>query len=157
MNKGKRKVQPKPLLYIDQPDYGDYDQQSEDYVVSQIKSTKEEKKEIIASEKVKEKATKLIGTEKEKEQPQKKVEKVKKKRSDRKSFKDMAVEEKVDFIINLPQQLPRLTAEIVTEEKKVRGLIYDRDDNIIKVRTYQAPYNEELTINEIQAINIVSL
>jgi hypothetical protein len=153
MNKGKRKVQPKPLLYIAQPDYGDYVQQSEDYVVSQI-NQKEESKKTKGTEKVQERSSQK---EVEKVQPTKKVEQVKRKRSDKKSFKDMTVEEKVDFIINLPQQLPRLTADIVTEENKVRGLIYEKDEDIIRVRTYKAPYKAEININEIQEINIVSL
>ncbi|OZM58284.1 hypothetical protein CIB95_01560 [Lottiidibacillus patelloidae] len=150
MNKHKKKKAPKPLLYIDQPDYDNYDQQSDDYVISPI-----EESEKNNNHRKMEKAQQRTADNEAK--PAKKVDQVKSKRSNKKSFKEMSIEEKVDFIINLPQQLPRLTAEIETEEAKVRGLIYEKSENIIKVRTYQAPYKAEINLEDIIAITIVSL
>jgi hypothetical protein len=159
MNKRTKKENPKPLLYIDQPDYGQYDQEAVDYVVSTIEdSAIESKKKTEKVSQPKQSSANDVQRSSSKEvQPTKKVEQVKNKRANKKSFKEMSNEEKVDFIINLPQQLPRLTAEIETAEKKVRGLIYEKSENIIKVRTYQAPYKAEISLEDIISITIVSL
>ncbi|WP_138416399.1 CotO family spore coat protein [Aquibacillus sediminis] len=82
---------------------------------------------------------------------------LRRKRTERKKFKDMTIEEKVEYFVGLPSQVPRMKCEVVTtEEEKLRGVIADYQDGIVQMATYKYPRLRELNIDEIESIRLLS-
>lgn len=72
---------------------------------------------------------------------------------ERKKFKDMPLEERVDYFLSSPEHVPVMRCEVKTEERNYRGKIIDyQDDNVhmrVGRRTTEIPFN---TIKEIRMI-----
>jgi hypothetical protein len=65
---------------------------------------------------------------------QKEMKETKETKETKKKFKDMTINEKIDYFINTPSHLPRMRCEVITLERKYRGTILDFKDNEIQMR-----------------------
>jgi hypothetical protein len=54
--------------------------------------------------------------------------------AERKKFKDMTILEKVDYFVHTPSHLPRMRCEVITTERKYRGVILDKEENDVLIR-----------------------
>jgi len=57
-----------------------------------------------------------------------------KEREDKKNFKDMNIQEKIDYFLNTSSHLPRMRCEVITVERKYRGIILGLEDNEVQMR-----------------------
>ncbi|MBC5637254.1 hypothetical protein H8S33_10605 [Ornithinibacillus sp. BX22] len=53
---------------------------------------------------------------------------------ERKKFKEMTLLEKIDYFIKTPSHLPRMRCEVVTNDNKYRGIMLDKESEVIKMR-----------------------
>ncbi|SDQ89157.1 Spore coat protein CotO [Virgibacillus subterraneus] len=74
---------------------------------------------------------------------------------ERKKFKDMTLNERVDYFVNPPKHVPAMKCEVKTEERNYRGTIVDfLEDNVImrlgrRTSTTEIPFD---SINDIRLI-----
>ncbi|KGX87808.1 CotO family spore coat protein [Pontibacillus litoralis] len=73
-------------------------------------------------------------------------------RKRRKSFKDMNVEDKVNYFLDLPPQVPRMKCEVVTEEDTYRGWIENCQDGVVQMKLVKRPFRADFPISSIQNI-----
>jgi hypothetical protein len=142
MRDKKGSTRNKPLLYIVQPEFEMSRNEEPEYVLISNQATEEieeNEQDIVEDTPI------LVDDDNNKET------------TERKGFNNKTVLEKINFLVNLPHQLPKLTVEVITEEEKYRGVIYEKVDEVIKVKTLKAPYNFEININDVEEIQIVSL
>ncbi|QHE51479.1 CotO family spore coat protein [Pontibacillus sp. HMF3514] len=74
------------------------------------------------------------------------------KRRDR--FKDMNLEEKVEYFVNLPSSVPRMKCEVFTGEKSYRGWIQDYQDGVVSMKILQRPFRVEIPFDSIESIEL---
>ncbi len=74
------------------------------------------------------------------------------KRRDR--FKDMNLEEKVEYFVNLPSSVPRMKCEVFTGEKSYRGWIQDYQDGVVSMKILQRPFRVEVPFDSIESIEL---
>ncbi|MCT2535671.1 spore coat CotO family protein [Aquibacillus koreensis] len=77
-------------------------------------------------------------------------------RTSRKRFKDMTNEEKVEYFVGLPSQIPKMKCEVTTETERHRGVIIDYKDGQVKMVTFKSPRNREIPLDEIVHIRLLS-
>ncbi|MEI3612838.1 CotO family spore coat protein [Pseudogracilibacillus sp. SO30301A] len=103
--KGERFIE--PLMYIDQPNFQKpkaYMQES--YFGRNLSVQTKEKEEQLTEENTKE-------------------------YSNDSSFKGLNIDGKIDYLVNLPSEVPRIRCEVITEEKEYRGvMIGDAGDSV---------------------------
>lgn len=73
-------------------------------------------------------------------------------RNRRSRFKDMSLEDKVDYFVNLPSQVPRMKCEVITEEERYKGWIEEYEDGIVYMKILQRPFKVEVSFDQIQDI-----
>ncbi|SEU02694.1 Spore coat protein CotO [Salinibacillus kushneri] len=74
---------------------------------------------------------------------------------DKKGFREMTIEEKINYLTELPSQMPKMKCEVITPDKRYRGLILDFADEVVKMRTIQKPYRVELSLSEIEDVRLM--
>ncbi|TYS31979.1 CotO family spore coat protein [Bacillus pumilus] len=80
-----------------------------------------------------------------KEEPRRKIVK--------KPLSQMSMDEKVDFLTSLPHNMPRALCLIEADGKTYRGIIMDRKEDIVVIRTAGGGNPIELAIGEISSIH----
>ncbi|WP_407271025.1 CotO family spore coat protein [Radiobacillus sp. PE A8.2] len=75
--------------------------------------------------------------------------------SNRKRFRDMTVEEKVNYFVSLPKQVPKMKCEVKTAEQSYRGVIYDYDNKVVFMVVIRGRKKIELDIDEIIDIRLM--
>lgn len=65
----------------------------------------------------------------------------------------MNIEEKVDFLTSLPHNMPRALCLIEADGKTYRGIIMERKDNMVVIRTAGGGNPVELAIGDISSIH----
>lgn len=75
-------------------------------------------------------------------------------RKRRERFKDMSLEEKVEYFVNLPSSVPRMKCEVFTEEKSYRGWIQDYEDGVVFMKILQRPFRVEIPFDSIESIEL---
>lgn len=73
----------------------------------------------------------------------------------RPKFKDMTIEEKIDYFVNIPPHIPKLKCEIKTEERTYRGIVLDRNEEEIFMRTGRK--KSSIPANEITEIRMLGM
>ncbi|KGP74400.1 CotO family spore coat protein [Pontibacillus yanchengensis] len=74
-------------------------------------------------------------------------------RKRRSRFKEMNLEEKVDYFVNLPSQVPRMKCEVIMEDdNSYRGWIQDYKDGIVHMKILQRPFRVEVPFESIKDI-----
>lgn len=75
-------------------------------------------------------------------------------RKRRERFKDMTLEEKVEYFIQLPSSVPRMKCEVFTDEKSYRGWIQAYEDGIVTMKILQRPFRVEVPFESIESIEL---
>ncbi|KGX92798.1 hypothetical protein N781_15530 [Pontibacillus halophilus JSM 076056 = DSM 19796] len=75
--------------------------------------------------------------------------------SRRRRFRDMNVEEKVEYFISLPPQVPKMKCEVITEEGSHRGLIETFEDGVVGMKTIRRPYEAFIEFDTIRDIRLL--
>ncbi|HLR61742.1 MAG TPA: CotO family spore coat protein [Lentibacillus sp.] len=76
-------------------------------------------------------------------------------RQERKRFKDMTLEERIDYFLNAPKHAPVMRCEVKTEGRNYRGTIVDYQDNNVYMRVGKRTTPTAIpfdTINEIRLL-----
>lgn len=71
------------------------------------------------------------------------------------SFKQLHVREKINYLLELPAQLPKLTCDVITAEDSYRGIIMQATEDEIKMRL-QNRKQIKLSIDQITDIQLIS-
>ncbi|MGG1696290.1 CotO family spore coat protein [Bacillus zhangzhouensis] len=71
----------------------------------------------------------------------------------KKPLSQMSIDEKVDFLTSLPHNMPRALCLIEADGKTYRGIIMDRKENTVIIRTAGGGNPVELAIDEITSIH----
>lgn len=71
----------------------------------------------------------------------------------KKPLSQMNIEEKVDFLTSLPHNMPRALCLIEADGKTYRGIIMERQDNMVVIRTAGGSNPVELAIGDISSIH----
>ena len=71
------------------------------------------------------------------------------------SFKQLPVREKINYLLQLPSQLPKLTCDVITAEDSYRGIIMHATEYEIKIRL-QSRKQIKLSIDKIVDIQLIS-
>ncbi|MBD1221813.1 hypothetical protein IC602_04270 [Virgibacillus halodenitrificans] len=70
-------------------------------------------------------------------------------------FKDMSIEEKIQYLVNSPVHAPDLRCEVKTEKRNYRGVIKDSKDEVVIMRVGKRTNDTEIPINDILAIRMI--
>ncbi|MCP3031962.1 spore coat CotO family protein [Halobacillus sp. A1] len=76
-------------------------------------------------------------------------------RDRRQRFRDMSLEEKVNYFVHLPSQLPKMKCEVTTTDHAFKGYIQKFEENIVLMKTFQKPYEEKIPFEDIQSIRLL--
>ncbi len=114
-----------PLLYIDQPTIEKPKAFMQDYYYSPTK--KEEEEQHIHEASV---------------------------QNETGSFKDLSVEDKIKYLLDLPDSVPKIRCEFITEDNMYRGILLEKKDSEIVVRVL-GKENITITIEEINDIQML--
>ncbi len=91
------------------------------------------------------------------ESPQNQLEEVQQeaevKKPRHKPFKEMTVEEKVEYLVNLPIAVPKVKCEIRTKETTIQGIIAGYTNGVVQIVQRKKPFRVDLKIEEILGIN----
>ncbi|WP_102028065.1 CotO family spore coat protein [Salirhabdus sp. Marseille-P4669] len=68
---------------------------------------------------------------------------------ERKAFKEMTIEEKLTYLSNLPNQMLTMKCEIMTEDKKYRGVVLSYENDIVTMKSLQRSGRVEIPANKI--------
>lgn len=71
----------------------------------------------------------------------------------KKPLSQMSIDEKVDFLTSLPHNMPRALCLIEADGKTYRGIIMDRKEDTVVIRTAGAGNPVELAIDDISSIH----
>ncbi|MFJ6414271.1 CotO family spore coat protein [Terribacillus saccharophilus] len=150
MSKEKVRRQ-QPVLFIAQPKL--------DLPIAEMqqayRTAKGKKTEVVAeevTEEVKPEAKSEAVVSKEEVSPAKK----KIAPSNRKvNFKDLLTAEKVDYLLNLPSQIPRMKCELVTTEGSLIGIIASIEGDLIQFKSIRRPFKREVKLEDILDIKIL--
>lgn len=146
MSKEKVRHQ-QPLLFIAQPklDLPEAEMQQA------FRTAKGKRKEVITEEEKLEKTEAVV-------KPEDKIQTIEKKpapTNKKVNFKDLSTEEKVEYFLNLPAQIPKMKCEIVTSEGSLIGIISGREENRIHFKSIRRPFKREVKLEEIRDIKLL--
>lgn len=160
------KLEQRPMLYIAQPDFAP-SKASMQTTYHGKKTAKEQEKGKASpepegkqsreqvEEKPARKKQRVEHHQPEAEQETKSQSQAGSARDRRQRFRDMTLEEKVAYFVNLPSQIPKMKCEVETAEGKLRGYINDYQDGIVHMKTFQRPFRKEIKFEEIIDINLI--
>jgi hypothetical protein len=129
----KKKIYQSPLLYIAQPTQYEVEAFMQSYASSLENEEKEKKIQKNPMEEGKVQSSEG---------------------SSRKAFKDMTIPEKIDYLLSLPDQMPRMKCEVYTNHGRYRGIILALENNMIKMKTFQTPSRVEILVDDIEDIRL---
>lgn len=67
------------------------------------------------------------------------------------SFKDLTIEEKITYLVDLPNEVPSIRCEVETDKQKYRGIITDYVDDEIKLKIFG---REDQWLHKEEIVNI---
>lgn len=79
----------------------------------------------------------------------------KKSTTDRPKFKDMTIEEKVEYFVSRPRHVPKLRCQIETNERKYRGIITDFQENHVFIRVGKRSSSTKISLDQITNIGML--
>ncbi|WP_456275842.1 CotO family spore coat protein [Bacillus sp. AK128] len=149
--KETKSVKQRPLMYITQPNLQPTDVFMQTTVISKREPLVLEPEQKEMDEVIEEEQPEQIRKEPERRESKKT------KADRRKRFIELSIEEKINFFIKLPMNVPRSTCEIITLDEKIHGKITELSKGQVTISTFNEPYKVELPIESIQSIDIISL
>ncbi|MCP8968355.1 CotO family spore coat protein [Ectobacillus ponti] len=77
----------------------------------------------------------------------------------RKPFKDMSIEEKIQYVLHLPHYIPKIPCEVMTNGQKHLGYIrsYKEETEMVKLQLQNQLSSVEIPLREIQSIQMRGL
>lgn len=72
-----------------------------------------------------------------------------------KGFKNMTLEEKVDYFRDTPVHTPKLRCELITKDRKYRGVISDYKDDHVFIRVGRRSTSEEVPFSDITDVRML--
>lgn len=137
----------KPVLYIQQP------QESE--VTAPMQSYFYYKKEEKQADKKGNRKQEATGPNNENRKPENGIQQNQVPER-RRAFKEMSIPEKVNYFVNMPDKVPKMKCEVITEEmKKYRGYIQSLKNDLVNMKTFQQPFQVEIPLKVIQDIKLI--
>src|SRR5690625_3442627 len=79
----------------------------------------------------------------------------KKSTTDRPKYKDMTIEEKVEYFVSRPRHVPKLRYQIETNERKYRGIITDFQENHVFIRVGKRSSSTKISLDQITNIGML--
>ncbi|RWZ55123.1 hypothetical protein EQV77_10755 [Halobacillus fulvus] len=76
-------------------------------------------------------------------------------RERRQRFHELSLEEKVYYFLQLSPHVPKMKCEVATKDQQVRGYITDYVDGKVRMKTFQRPFQAEITFSEIEDIRLM--
>lgn len=70
-----------------------------------------------------------------------------------KTFKEMSVEEKVEYLVNLPIAVPKAKCEIRTRETTINGIVVGYKNGVVQIVQRKKPFRVDLKIEDILSIS----
>ena len=151
-----------PLLYVHHAQASDVKANMQHNYISkkhkQIKSQEPEKVyEGKGNMKRKKSFYELSDEQYEEEQTEESEEKQteSKKETEKKSFTDMTISEKLEYLSNKPEYAPRISCVVRTTERAYRGIILEYKDNKAKIRSGRRIV--EVKDEDIKTIRLIGL
>lgn len=74
---------------------------------------------------------------------------------EKQKFKDMSIEEKVDYFINSPSYAPKLKCEIKTDQRTYRGVITGAEGNDVYIRVGNRSASAKVSLDDIKHIKLL--
>ena len=71
------------------------------------------------------------------------------------SFKDLSIDKKISYLLDLPEGFPQIRCEFITKEKSYRGILLERVDNVLTIRVLGKKERVKVKVDELT--NIVML
>ncbi|MBP1947218.1 CotO family spore coat protein [Virgibacillus litoralis] len=155
---GEKKFAKSPLLYIHQPSIGTPKAPMQHQYTTPKKASAEQ---VVAQE------TKSVQTrtlrrdnfskksESEEDTNEDADESDESSDQERKKFKDMTINERVDYLVNPPKHVPAMKCEVKTDERNYRGTIVDfMEDNVI-MRLGRRTSKTEIPFESINDIRLI--
>lgn len=75
--------------------------------------------------------------------------------STEKQFKNMTLQEKVNYFVELPDHIVKVRCEMITEDKKYRGIITDFKDDFVYIRIGQRSSSERIEFSKVKEIRML--
>lgn len=72
------------------------------------------------------------------------------------SFKQLSMEEKIDYLVKLPRELFQMKCQVSTKDKTYYGMIKQRDDQGIEM-IHSGKQEVSIQISEIKSITLIGL
>jgi hypothetical protein len=175
---GKRKFARDPLLYIQQPVIKTPEAQMQDQYMTPSKNKETEslppppqqqktpvKRKTSYFKRELERGTPPASPPPENIEPAEAEEKEEKTEVDvqgdypekTKKFKDMSLEEKVNYLLYSPTHIPKMKCELRTEEKTYRGIITDFQENNVFIRVGAKSSSRQVPFDQITGIKMLGL
>ena|SRR5690625_1695806 len=70
------------------------------------------------------------------------------------AFKDLSIDDKINYLVDLPQEVPRIRCEIITEEQEYKGIITEKNEEEIIFRVFGRG-NRVIQKNKIKNIHLI--
>ncbi len=72
------------------------------------------------------------------------------------AFKEMSIQERIEYLLNMPFGIPPIKCEIVTDKRSYRGIVASKKENEIMVLHFGSPRNLNIPIEEIKDLKMKS-
>ncbi|NBJ70913.1 MULTISPECIES: CotO family spore coat protein [Clostridia] len=149
-----KKYAKKPLLFIHQPNERDLHAPMQHMYVT----PKKEQRVKSTTDGGKKKAMRHPSFNKNFTNQEEEVEKETKESEqagEKPKFKDLSIEEKVDYFIKSPSYAPKLKCEIKTEQRTYRGIITGAEENDVFIRVGNRSSSIKVSLDDIKHIKLL--
>ncbi|WP_082234629.1 CotO family spore coat protein [Halobacillus massiliensis] len=171
----KKQIVKPPMLYITQPNLPPAEVSMQtSFRTAPVKDTSLHEKELRLRNQLKfkeEEETQAEGSEQDPEEKEEtageevpkaetaseSVERREKRIERRQMFRDMDLEEKVRYFVELPPQVPKMKCQVTAFERNetFKGYINSYEDGIVRMKTFQKPFQQEFPFEEIKDIRLI--
>lgn len=167
----KKRLAKQPMLYIAQPNF----KPAEVPMQTSFRSQRQSKSNANSGENTSlyerelrlrnqnassttESTTEVIKEKQEEEkpaQPEASESKAPSSKDRKKRFGDLSLEGKVQYFLQLSPHMPKVKCEVVVNEESYRGYIVDYTNGIVKMKTFQRPFQKDISFKEIDDIKLL--
>lgn len=162
---GEKRFAKKPLLYIEQPTVSEPEAPMQHHYMTPIndqsniqsRSTNQKQNKPVRSRRIQRKyyADTDEEIEEVEEVNEEQMNEQENKESSSKRFKDMNLEEKVEYFLTRSSHLPELKCEIKTNDNNYRGIITDFHDETVFIRVGRRKSSTSVLFDDIEDIQLL--
>ncbi|MFZ3577929.1 CotO family spore coat protein [Virgibacillus sp. DJP39] len=160
----QKKFAKTPLLYIHQPDISEPKAKMQSNYVTK-KNNKEPEapklQKVTARPRQRDFFPKKSSDENEKKDSEPELEQPKEQTKDQtkdqtnKKFNEMSIQEKIDYFVHKPANIPRMKCEVKTANQSFRGTIRDVEEDQILMQVGRRTIVKKIAVEEIQDIRLL--